>query len=417
MEQSIYRKMASIASVRKDFPILQQKVNGKKLIYLDSGATSQKPSKVIQSMQSYYETINANVHRGLHFLSARATEQFEASRVAVANFINASSPKEIIFTRNTTEAINLVAHSFTELMVKKGDLILLTQMEHHSNIIPWQLLAKKTGCNIEYIPITKEGLLDESKLDELLNKKPKILSLCHVSNVLGTINDIKTIIKKAHQYGTIVIIDGAQAVSHLKIDVQYLDADFYAFSAHKMLGPTGIGILYGKYSLLEKMEPMLGGGEMIKEVTFEGATWNDIPYKFEAGTPAIAEAIGLKSAIEYLESIGRDSIISHQQSLMKYALEKLSKAPSLIIYGTKDHLKRCSVISFNLADIHPHDLTTVLDEEGIAIRSGHACAMPLMSVLKVPAVARASFHIYNDESDIDALAAALEKARRIFKVR
>ena len=404
-----------LIDVKKDFPILNQKINGKQLVFLDSASTSQKPVVVINSIKQYYEEYNSNVHRGLYKISAIATQRYEESRKKVANFIN-SYPKEIIFVRNATEGINLVASSFGRKIVNKNDTVLLTEMEHHSNLVPWQLLVKGKNAKLEFIPITEDGLLDLKKGFELLRKKPKILAITHVSNVLGTINPIKEIIKEAHKYGVIVLVDAAQSVPHMKIDVKDLDCDFLAFSGHKMCGPTGIGVLYGKKELLEEMEPIFGGGDMIKEVQYRNATWNELPWKFEAGTPNIAGAIGLGAAIDYLNSIGIDNIHNYEKFLTKYALEKLSKVKDVKIYGPRDINVRNGVISFNLADIHAHDLTTVLDEEDIAIRSGHHCAMPLIEKLGIIAAARISFYLYNTCEDVDRLIDALEKARKVFKL-
>ncbi len=404
-----------LIDVKKDFPILNQKINGKQLVFLDSASTSQKPVVVINSIKQYYEEYNSNVHRGLYKISAIATQRYEESRKKVANFIN-SYPKEIIFVRNATEGINLVASSFGRKIVNKNDTVLLTEMEHHSNLVPWQLLVKGKNAKLEFIPITEDGLLDLKKGFELLRKKPKILAITHVSNVLGTINPIKEIIKEAHKHGVIVLVDAAQSVPHMKIDVKDLDCDFLVFSGHKMCGPTGIGVLYGKKELLEEMEPIFGGGDMIKEVKYTSATWNELPWKFEAGTPNIAGAIGLGAAIDYLNSIGIDNIHNYEKFLTKYALEKLSKVKDVKIYGPRDINVRNGVISFNLADIHAHDLTTVLDEEDIAIRSGHHCAMPLIEKLGIIAAARISFYLYNTCEDVDRLIDALEKARKVFKL-
>mgnify|MGYP001568082158 CR=1 FL=1 len=404
-----------LIDVKKDFPILNQKINGKQLVFLDSASTSQKPVVVINSIKQYYEEYNSNVHRGLYKISAIATQRYEESRKKVANFIN-SYPKEIIFVRNATEGINLVASSFGRKIVNKNDTVLLTEMEHHSNLVPWQLLVKGKNAKLEFIPITEDGLLDLKKGFELLRKKPKILAITHVSNVLGTINPIKEIIKEAHKHGVIVLVDAAQSVPHMKIDVKDLDCDFLVFSGHKMCGPTGIGVLYGKKELLEEMEPIFGGGDMIKEVQYRNATWNELPWKFEAGNPNIAGAIGLGAAIDYLNSIGIDNIHNYEKFLTKYALEKLSKVKDVKIYGPRDINVRNGVISFNLADIHAHDLTTVLDEEDIAIRSGHHCAMPLIEKLGIIAAARISFYLYNTCEDVDRLIDALEKARKVFKL-
>ena len=408
----------NLLDVRKDFPILNQKVNNKPLVYLDSTATSQKPIQVINALRDYYYEINSNVHRGLHTLSEKATKKYEGARKKIADFINADY-REVIFVRNTTEAINLVAHSFGTANIKENDTILTTEMEHHSNIVPWQLLAKEKKANLKYIPITKDGLLDLEEAERLIKDKPKILAVTHASNVLGTINPIKELVKMAHENNVVVVVDGAQSVPHIKVDVKDINCDFLAFSGHKMLGPTGIGVLYGKRELLERMEPVLGGGDMIKEVHLQESIWNDLPWKFEAGTPNIADAIALGVAVDYMEEIGIENIRKHEESLVRYALEKLRKIGSLEIYGPLDPKLKVGAISFNLRDkqnrlIHAHDLNSVLDGEGIAVRSGHMCCMPLMEILNVVAAARASFHIYNNFGDIDRLVDAIEKAEKIF---
>lgn len=407
-------ELVQLMDVRKDFPILNQLVNGKQLIYLDSSATSLTPRQVVNAENEYYEKYNANVHRALHTLSEIATQKYEEARTKIAKFINAKS-NEIIFQRNATEAINLVARSYGKNL-SSGDIVLLTEMEHHSNIVPWQILAKEKNIKIEYIPITNEGRLDLYKAKELINKKPKILAVTHVSNVLGTINPIKDLIELAHKNGAKVLVDAAQSIPHLKVDVKDIDADFLVFSGHKMLGPTGIGILYGKKEILETMEPMLGGGDMIKEVTKNGAIWNDIPYKFEAGTQNIAGAIALGVAVDYIEKIGIENIQKYEETLTVYLLEKLKKLDYIKIYGPLSNENRLGVLSFNIGDIHAHDLTTVLDEEGIAIRSGHACAMPLMQRLNIDAVARVSLYIHNSIEDIDKFISALEKAKKVFRL-
>ncbi len=400
-------------AVSKDFPILQTKIRGKPLIYLDSAATSQKPLSVITAIDTYYKTTNANIHRGLHTLSGQATDLYEGARKKIATFIGANE-KEIIFVRNATEAINLVAHT---LHPKRGDMIVSTVMEHHSNIVPWQQVAQQTGALLAFIPLTKEGLLDMKKTNVLFAKKPLLVAFTHVSNVLGTINPVKELVALAHKYGALVLVDGAQAVPHIHVNVKELDADFYVFSGHKMLGPTGIGVLYGKKALLEKMDPFLTGGDMIKEVALEGSTWNELPWKFEAGTPNIAGAIGLGTAVDYLQSLGMENIQKHEQELLQYALEKMKCVAGVTMYGPLyDPLIRSGVIAFNLGDIHPHDLASVLDDEGIAIRSGHHCAQPLMQTLGVSATARISVSVYTTKKDIDVFLVALEKARRIFRL-
>ncbi|MBI3017915.1 MAG: cysteine desulfurase [Deltaproteobacteria bacterium] len=403
-----------VKKVRKDFPILDQKTHGKPLVYLDSAATSQKPTSVIEALSLYYETMNANIHRGIYALSEEATQAFESTRKKVAQFIGAKEERSIVFTNNTTEAINLVAASWGRKNVKAGDEILLTQMEHHSNIVPWQLLAQEQGARLKYIPITSEGELDLSSLDSLLSDRTKILAVTHMSNVLGTINPIKKLIAKAHAKGILVLVDGAQAIPHFKIDVTDLDCDFYAFSAHKMLGPTGVGVLYGKPHILESIPPFLGGGEMILEVHEEYSTWKPLPYKFEAGTPNIGSVIAFAKAIEYLEKIGMDEIRAHEKAITRHALLVLQELEGITIFGPKDVEVKGGVVSFALADIHPHDLGQLLDQEGIAIRAGHHCAQPLMRVLNVAATARASFYLYTTIEEVDFLAETLKKARRYF---
>ncbi len=400
--------------VKKDFPILKRKINGKQLIYLDSGATSQKPKQVIDALKFYYENYNANTHRGVHTLSEEATDAFEKVREKVAKFINAERTEEIIFVRNTTEAINGIMRGFAFEHIKKGDTILTTIMEHHSNIVPWQQLAKDKKARLEFIDIANNGILKMSEFDEKI-KNAKLLAITHCSNVLGTINPLKEMIKKAHKYAIPVIVDAAQSVPHMKVDVQDLDIDFLAFSGHKMLGPTGAGVLYAKRKYLERMQPFLFGGHMIKEVHKEYASWNELPWKFEAGTSDIADVIGLGAAIDYLEKIGMNRVREHEKELVKYALERLSKVEGIEIYGPTNVNIKGGVISFNIKGIHPHDVSEILDSEGIAVRSGHACAQPLLKRLGVAAVARASFYIYNTKSDIDALIKALEKVKKILK--
>jgi cysteine desulfurase/selenocysteine lyase len=401
--------------IKRDFPIFKRKIHGKPLIYLDNAATTQKPRQVIEAIREFYENYNANVHRGVYRLSVEATEAYENARAKVARFINAKD-SEIIFTRNTTEALNLVAYSWGLCNLKRGDRILLTEMEHHSNIVPWQLITKHTGAVIDYIPFDEEGLLVKEEIDRLLNLEPKIVSIIHVSNVLGTINNVKEIVEKAHKVGAITVVDAAQSVPHMPVDVKEIGCDFLAFSGHKALGPLGVGVLYGKRDLLEEMNPFLGGGDMISRVWLSGAEWNELPWKFEAGTSSVADAIGLGAAIDYLKSIGMDKVRAHEVKLTDYALKRLSEIPDIKIYGPRELDKRGAVISFNLPGIHPHDLATILDEEGIAIRAGHHCAQPLVTKLGVAATARASFYIYNSESDIDVLVEGLYKARRIFKL-
>ena len=403
-----------IKKIRKDFPILSQKVHGKPLVYLDSAATSQKPTSVIEALADYYKEMNANIHRGIYALSEEATQAFEATRKKVAQFIGAKEERSILFTNNTTESINLVAASWGRKNVKAGDEILLTQMEHHSNIVPWQLLAQSQGAILKYIPLTSEGQLDLSSLDVLLSDRTKILAVTHMSNVLGTINPIKELVAKAHAKGILVLVDGAQAIPHFKIDVGILDCDFYAFSAHKMLGPTGVGVLYGKPHLLESMPPFLGGGEMILEVYEDYATWKPLPHKFEAGTPNIGSVIAFIKAMEYLEKVGLDEIRAHEKTITQHALLALQELEGMTIFGPKNSEVRGGVISFTLSDMHPHDLGQLLDQEGIAIRAGHHCAQPLMRVLGVPATVRASFYLYTTTEEVDFLVETIKKARRYF---
>jgi len=406
------KNVFDVASIKQQFPILQQQCRGKPLIYLDSGATAQKPESVIEAIRHYYQYDNANVHRGVYQLSERATQAYEQVREQVRAFINAEDQHEIIFTRGTTEAINLVAHSFGALQIKADDEIVLSYMEHHSNIVPWQMLCEKVGCKIKIIPLHEEGTLDLNEYAKLLTPRTKLVSIIHVSNVLGTVNPIEQMIALAHQHNIPVLIDGAQAVPRMPIDVKKLDCDFYAFSGHKLYGPTSVGVLYGKRKWLEAMPPYQGGGDMISRVSFNKTEYNVLPYKFEAGTPNIAAVIGLGAAIQYLESIGMDAIQKHEIELTHYAQQKLSQIPGLKIYG---HAKdKMGVISFTLDDIHAHDVGTILDNEGIAIRAGHHCAMPLMEYYKVAAMARASLGIYNQKSDIDALVRGLLKVKEIF---
>lgn len=397
----------SPAEIKKDFPIL----SGSDLVYLDNAATTQKPQSVLDEVDSLYREANANVHRALYALGSEATERFENSRKKVAKYIGANSEKEIVFTSGTTESINLLARSIGNTL-KPGDEILISEMEHHSNIVPWQMTAQRTGATLKYLSIKETGELDISNPEKYFTSNTKIISLTHMSNVLGTINPIKKLSAKAHQVGAIMIVDGAQGASHLPVDVKELGCDFYAFSGHKMLGPTGIGVLWGKTEHLEEMDPFMGGGEMINTVTMESSTWNDIPYKFEAGTPNFAQAVGLGAAIDYLQNIGMDNIAAHEQMLIKYALGKLNQIDGLRIHGSaKD---RGGVISFNMDGIHPHDLAQFLNEDNIAIRVGHHCAQPLLKTLGETATARMSFYIYNDESDVDKFCESLETIKNYF---
>lgn len=403
-----------VETVRKDFPIFQRTVRGKRLIYLDSAATSQKPQCVIDAEREFYEQYNANVHRGAYLIAEEATAAYESAREKVAKFINAPNRDCIVFTRGTTEAINLVAYSWGLANLREGDEILLTEMEHHSNIVPWQLIAERTGAKIKVVPITDDGLLDMDAFERLLTERVKIVAVTHVSNVLGTINPVHEICRKAHEVGAMVLVDGAQAAPHLPVDIQAIGCDFYALSGHKMCGPTGVGALYGRKELLEAMPPFLGGGEMIRTVTFERTTFNDVPYKFEAGTPPIAQAVGLGVAVDYLTKIGIERIRAHEVELVTYALERLREIDDITIYGAAPPEQRGGVIAFNIGNIHPHDLATFLDAHGICIRAGHHCAQPLMRRLNVAATARASFYLYNTPDEIDALVEALQQAMRFF---
>jgi cysteine desulfurase/selenocysteine lyase len=399
---------------RADFPILDREVHGKPLVFLDSAASSQKPLSVLAAMDQLATTSYANIHRGAYTLSEEATAAYEAARKRIARFINARSVREVIYTRNTTESINLVARTWAEANLDEDDVILLTEMEHHSNIVPWQLAALRTGAQLVYVPVTDAGELDQDAYSRLLAEEhPKLVAVTMMSNVLGTLPPVKQMIAQAHDAGALVLLDGAQAVPHTAVDVRALDCDFLAFSGHKMLGPTGIGVLWARRELLEAMPPFLGGGDMIREVHLSGSTWNDLPWKFEAGTPAILEAVGLGAAVDYLSALGMEQVRAHEQTLTAYALDRLSQVPDLTIYGPPAD-RRGGVVSFTLADIHPHDLATLLDREGIAVRAGHHCAQPLMERYKLPATARASFYVYTTSTEVDALAAALEQARSVF---
>ena len=405
----------NVQRIRADFPILSREVHGKPLVYLDNAATSQKPRAVLEALRRYYEESNANVHRGIHALAEEATALYEEARAKVARFIHADDARQVIFTKNATEAINLVAQSWGRAHLKPGDVMLLTEMEHHSNLVPWQLIAQETGAVLRFLKITDDGLLDLSSLNAFLAEGVKLVGVTHMSNVLGTINPIAQIVQAAHAVGAVVLVDGAQSVPHRPVDVQALDCDFLVFSAHKMLGPTGCGVLYGKPALLDAMPPFLGGGEMISNVWLDHATWNDVPWKFEAGTPAIAQAIGLGAAVDYLSALGMDAIRQHEEALTTYALQALrALGDGLVIYGPTQTAQRGGVISFNYRDIHPHDVGQILDEEGVAIRAGHHCAKPLMRRLGVVATARASMYMYNTEREMDQLVAALRKAREVF---
>jgi cysteine desulfurase/selenocysteine lyase len=402
------------AAIRADFPILRQTNRGAPLVYLDNSATSQKPQYVIDAISNYYSNDNANIHRGVYELSERATRDFENARVNIQHFINAAHAHEIIFVRGTTEAINLVAQSYGRTKLQDQDEIIISTMEHHSNIVPWQMLAEQIGTVLRIIPISQTGELDINAYKKLFSKRTKMVAVVHASNALGTINPIKEMVAIAHANQVPVLVDGAQAIPHMPVDVQELDCDFYAFSAHKAYGPTGIGVLYGKEKILERMAPYQGGGDMIETVSFAKTTFNKLPYRFEAGTPDIAGVVGLNAAINYLKNIGMEHIAAHEQELLAYATRKLSAMPGLTIIGTA--AKKVGVISFTIDGIHPHDLGTILDEHGIAIRAGHHCAMPLMDFFKLPATARASFGIYNTRTDVDQLVIALEEAQRLFNV-
>ncbi|QAV25868.1 cysteine desulfurase [Neobacillus thermocopriae] len=401
----------NVKELRQLFPILDQKVNGKPLVYLDSAATSQKPLPVIEAIDNYYRQYNSNVHRGVHTLGTKATDAYEGAREKVRRFIGAASTEEIIFTRGTTTAINLVAASYGRANVREGDEIVITYMEHHSNIIPWQQVAKQTGATLKYIPLQPDGTIRLEDVEQTVTPNTKIVAVMHVSNVLGTINPVKEIAQIAHKNGAVVVVDGAQSTPHMKVDVQDIDCDFYAFSGHKMCGPTGIGVLYGKKRLLEQMEPVEFGGEMIDFVGLYESTWKELPWKFEGGTPIIAGAIGLGAAIDFLEQVGLDHITEHEHRLAQYALEQLATIDGLTIYGPK---ARAGLVTFNIDGVHPHDVATVLDAEGIAVRAGHHCAQPLMKWLNVTATARASFYLYNTEEEIDALVSALKKTKEYF---
>lgn len=407
--------MISADKIRQDFPILFQEVNDEPLVYLDNAATTQKPKAVLDALKDYYEHENANVHRGVHTLAERATHSYEAAREKVRSFINASETAEVLFTRGTTTSLNWVARSFGEQFIHEGDEILISYMEHHSNVIPWQQLAKKTGASLKYIELTEEGFLDMKKAKELINSNTKIVSIAHVSNVLGVINPVEELAQMIHEQGGILVVDGAQSTPHMAIDVQQIDCDFFAFSGHKMCGPTGIGVLYGKRKWLEQMEPVEFGGEMIDFVELYDSTWKELPWKFEAGTPNIAGAIALGHAIDYLEAIGMENIHHYEEELVAYVLPKLQQIEGLKIYGPQDPAKRTGVIAFNLDGLHPHDVATALDMEGVAVRAGHHCAQPLLKYLQVAATARASFYFYNTKQDADRLVDAILATKEFFQ--
>jgi len=406
------RNLYDVQEVRKDFPILHQEVNGHPLVYLDNGATSQKPQSVIDTVRHYYERDNANVHRGVHTLSERATNDYEGARDTAQRFINAKDRKEVILVRGTTDGINLVAQSYGRPLLKEGDEIIISTMEHHSNIVPWQMLATQTGAVVKVIPINEQGELDMDAYLQMLGPKTRIVSVVHVSNAMGTLNPVKTIIDAAHDVGAVVMLDGAQAAPHLAIDVQALDCDFYSFSGHKVFGPTGIGVLHGKAELLEQMDPYQGGGDMIRSVSFDGTTYNDLPYKFEAGTPNIAGAIGLGAALDYVKTLGIAAIAAHEHDVLLTATRIMSEIPGVRLIGTAK--EKSSIISFVMDGVHPHDIGTVVDSEGVAIRTGHHCAMPLMKRYGLAATARASFALYNTREEAEALGAAVWKVKEMF---
>ena len=403
-----------IEAIRRDFPVLRREVNGVPLVYLDNAATSQKPVQVIAELTRYYRDYNANIHRGVHTLSQEATAAYEGTRDKIARFIGASRPDEVIFTRNTTEAINLVAHSYGRSALQAGDEVVISEVEHHSNIVPWQMLRDERGIVLKYIPMLPDGTLDLDVARQIIGPKTKLLAITQMSNALGTIIPVRQLADLAHAQGAVVLVDGAQGVPHLATDVTALGADFLAFSAHKMLGPTGVGVLWGRYVLLEAMPPFMGGGDMILNVTMERSTWNDVPHKFEAGTPNIADVIAFGTAIEYLESLGMEAVHAHERELLGYALDRMVDVPGITIYGPEDRSIRGGVLSFSLDGVHPHDIGQVLDSHGVAIRAGHHCAQPVMAALRIPATARASFYIYNTREEIDALVRATHEVVQFF---
>lgn len=403
-----------VQAVRADFPVLERQINGKSLVFLDSAASAQKPRQVIETIADYYRTSHANVHRGIYRLSQEATDAFESARGRIARFINAGSSKDIVFTRNATESINLVAQSWGRANLRPGDEILLTEMEHHANLVPWQLIAQEKEARLRFIPITEDGQLDLSVLDDLLSERTRVVAFTQASNVLGTLTPVRQIVDAAHAVGAIALVDGAQGAPHLPVDVQALGCDFYAFSSHKMCGPTGVGVLWGRRELLESMPPFISGGEMIRRVELEHSEWAAVPHKFEAGTPAIAEAIGLGAAVDYLNALGMEAVRAHEKELTAYALERLAEVPGLTVYGPADVEVRGGVLAFTLDAAHPHDVASILDSEAIAVRAGHHCAMPLHKKLGLPATTRASFYIYNVPAEIDRLVEALYKVKHIF---
>jgi len=404
-----------VTRIRRDFPILSREVHpGVSLVYLDSTATTQKPEQVIRAMDDYYHKYNSNVHRGVHTLAEEATTAFESARQRAADFIHAASAREIIFTRNTTESINLIAYSWGRAFLQEDDLVILTEMEHHSNLVPWQILSAEKGIRLEFIPVTADGLLDLETYRKLLEQMPKLVSFTHMSNVLGTINPAKDIIQQAHQAGAVTVVDGAQSVPHFPVDVQDLDADFLAFSGHKICGPTGIGVLYGKLDLLNSMPPFMGGGEMIKRVLLRSFIPNELPHKFEAGTPAIAESVGLHAALDYVDQVGREKIAMHEREIITYALDRLAEVPGLHVIGPEAKYKG-AVAAFTFEGVHPHDVAQVLDRSGIAVRAGHHCAMPLHEKFNIPATTRASFYLYNTLDEVDCLVEGMYNVKQLFR--
>jgi len=414
MTRARMRTVFDVQAIRRDFPILGRQVHGKPLVYLDNAATTQKPRAVIEALVHFYEHQNANIHRAIHTLGEEATVAYEETRAKVSRFINAPRPENIVFTRSATEALNLVASAWGRANVRQGDEIVLTQMEHHSNMVPWQRLAQEVRATVKYIDVTDEGALDLDNLNDIITEKTKLVSVTQVSNAFGTINPLGKIIAAAHRRGALAVVDAAQSMPHMPVDVQAMDCDFLAFSGHKMLGPTGVGVLYARYDLLEAMEPYQSGGEMISRVRLEGATWNDVPWKFEAGTPNIAGVIAFGAALDYLSALGMDNVRTHEQELTAYALGRLRRLEDIISYGPQDSSQRGGVVSFNYPDIHAHDVGTILDRAGVAIRGGHHCAQPLMRRFDIAGTARASFYIYNTLEEVDALVEGIEKARAFF---
>ena len=401
--------------IREDFPILKREVHGKPLVYLDNAATTQKPQVVIDALVEYYSSYNANIHRGIHALAEEATAKYEATRQQVADFIGAAGPENIVFTRNTTESINLVAQAWGRKFLSAGDEIVLSTMEHHSNLVPWQILAKEKGLTLRFIDIDDDGQLVAADIERYIGEKTKLVAITHMSNVLGTINPVREIADRAHQHGALILLDGAQSVPHLPVDVQELDCDFLAFSAHKMLGPTGVGVLYARKELLEEMDPFMSGGEMIRRVELEESTWNDVPWKFEAGTPNIGDVCAFSASLDYLTDLGMENVRAHEIELVQEAVRRLQNVPGITLYGPESAANKGGVVAFNLEDVHPHDLGTVLDRSGVAIRAGHHCAQPLMKRLDVVATGRASFYVYNEPREFDALVEGIEAAARLFR--